>query len=187
MGWFTGPWGGVDASYHPGDEPGAHAGMALVPQGNWGVVVLFNVGTHGGALPGLLAIEQSVTGMVAGGTVRDTGIGAFYAGFDVAVAAALAAEGWSLARRHGAPAQGRRRALPLLWEFGIPAAVAVVPTAAFKVNWKGLFLYGPDMSCALAGIGGLSALTGLLRVIKTGQPVRSRPPTRQIPATTRRR
>ena len=193
MGWFTGPWGGVDASYHPGDEPGAHAGMALVPQGNWGVVVLFNVGTHGGALPGLLAIEQSVTGMVAGGTVRDTGIGAFYAGFDAAVAAALAAEGWSLARlarRPGGSAQGRRRALPLLWEFGIPAAAAVMPTALFKVNWKGLFLYGPDMSCALAGIGGLSALTGLLRVIKAlkaEHSVRGRPPARQIPATTRRR
>ena len=128
--------------------------------------------------------------MVAGGTVRDTGIGAFYAGFDAAVAAALAAEGWSvarLARQHGVAAQGRRRALPLLWEFGIPAAIAVVPTALFKVNWKGLFLYGPDMSCALAGIGGLSALTGLLRVIKAGQSVRSRPPARQIPATTRRR
>ena len=155
--------------------------------------MLFNVGTHGGALPGLLAIEQSVTGMVAGGTVRDTGIGAFYAGFDAAVAAALAAEGWSLARlarRPGGPAQGRRRALPLLWEFGIPAAAAVMPTALFKVNWKGLFLYGPDMSCALAGIGGLSALTGLLRVIKAlkaEHSVRGRPPARQIPATTRRR
>jgi hypothetical protein len=124
-------------------------------------MVLFNVGTHGGALPGLLAIEQSVTAMVADGTVRDSGIGAFYAGFDAAVAAALAAQGWSLARlarRPGVAAQGRRQALPLLWEFGIPAAVAVVPTALFKVNWKGLFLYGPDMSCALAGIGGLSAL-----------------------------
>jgi len=190
MGWFTGPWGGVDASYHPGDEPGAHAGMALVPRGNWGVVVLFNVGTHGGALPGLLAIEQSVTGMVAGGTVKGTGIGIFYAGFDAAVAAALAAEGWSLARlarRPGAEAHGRRLTLPLLWEFGIPAAVTVVPTAVFKVNWKGLFLYGPDMSCALAGIGGLSALTGILRVIKAGQSVRSRLPSRQMPATTRRR
>jgi hypothetical protein len=191
MGWFTGSWGGVHASYHPGDEPGAHAGIALVRHGNWGVVVLFNVGTHGGALPGLLAIEQSVTEMVAGGTVRDTGIGAFYAGFDAAVAAALAAalaaEGWSLARlarRLAAAAQGRRRARPLLWEFGIPAAIAVAPTAVFKVNWKGLFLYGPDMSCALAGIGGLSALTGLLRVIQTGQSVRSRPPARQMPATT---
>lgn len=190
MGWFIGPWGGVDASYHFGDEPGAHTGMVLVPRGNWGVVVLFNVGTHGGALPGLLAIEQSVTGMVAGGTVRDTGIGAFYAGFDTAVAAALAAESWSLARlarRHGLAAQGPRGALPLLWEFGIPSAVAVVPAAVFKVNWKGLFLYGPDMSCALAAIGGLSAITGLLRMIKAGRSVRRRPPTRRMPAPAQRR
>lgn len=150
----------------------------------------FNVGIHGGALSGLLAIEQSVTGMVAGGTVRDTGVGAFYAGFDAALAAALAVECWSLARlarRRGVAAQGRRRALPLLWELGIPAAIAVMPTSVFKVNWKGLFLYAPDMSCALAGIGGLSALTGLLRVVKAEQSVHSRPPTRQIPATTRRR
>ncbi len=33
--------------------------------------------------------------------------------------------------------------------------------------WKGLLLYSPDMSCALTRIGGLSALTGLLRMIKT--------------------
>ncbi len=189
MGWFIGPWGGVHATYHFGDEPGAHTGMALAPQGNWGIVVLFNVGTHGGALPGLLAIEQSVTGMVAGGTVRDTGIGTFYAGFDTAVAVALAAESLSLARlarRDAVVAQGPRGALPLLWEFGIPAAVAVVPAAAFKVKWKGLFLYGPDMSCALAGIGALSALNGLLRVIKAGRPARTRPPTRRMPGRAHR-
>jgi len=190
MGWFIGRWGGVDASYHFGDEPNAHAGMALVPQGNWGAVVLFNVGTHGGALPGLLAIEQSVTGMVAGGTARDTGIAAFYARFDAAVAAALAAEGASLARlarQHGDVAQDRHWALPLLWEFGIPAAVAIVPTAVFKVNWKGLFLYGPDMSCALVAIGGLSALTGLLRVMKAARSGCSRPPSRHMSAPKRRR
>ncbi len=159
----------------------------------WSSIVRRAARSWGGALPGLLAIEQSVTGMVADGTVRDTGSGAFYAGFDAAVAAARAAQGWSLtrlARRHGAPAQGRCRARPLLWEFGIPAAAAVVSTALFKVNWKGLFLYGPDMSCALAGIGGLSALTGLLRVmkdIKEERSVRGRPLTCQIPATTRRR
>ncbi len=156
----------------------------------WSSIVRRAARSWGGALPGLLAIEQSVTGMVAGGTVRDTGIGTFYAGFDTAVAAALAAEGWSLARlarRDAVVAQGPRGALPLLWEFGIPAAIAVVPAAAFKVNWKGLFLYGPDMSCALAGIGALSALNGLLRVIKAGRPARTRPPTRRMPARAHRK
>jgi hypothetical protein len=32
---------------------------------------------------------------------------------------------------------------------------------------QGMFLYSPDISCALTGIGGLAALTGLLRVVKT--------------------
>ncbi len=161
--------------------------MALVPDGNWGMIVMFNVGMHGGALPGLLAIEQSLTGMLAGGTVKNTGVGTFYLAFDTAVAAILAAEGWSLARLargdagpelslqgwSHALAQGRRWALPLLWEFGIPAAIAVLP-ARFKVNWKGMFLYGPDVSYALTGIGGLAALTGLLRTAKTARALRGK-------------
>jgi hypothetical protein len=178
MGWFTGRWGGADACYHCGDTPHAHVGMALVPQSNWGVVVLFNVGMHGGALRGLLAIERSLTGLAAGGSLANTGIGAFYAVFDAAAAAALAAQGWSLARlaRHHAPVRGRRWALPLLWEFGAPAAIAVIPSAAFKVGWKGLFLYGPDISCTLAGIGGLAALAGLLRTAKAARSLPGRPP-----------
>jgi CubicO group peptidase (beta-lactamase class C family) len=179
MGWYTGPWGWVEASYHFGNAPHAHAGMALVPQRSSGVVVLFNVGLHGGALPGLLAIEQSLTGMMAGGTVKDTGTGAFYLAFDAAVAAVLAAECWSLARvarPRGILPSGRRWALPLVWEFGAPAAIAVIPKAMFKVGWKGLFLYGPDITCALAGIGGLAALTGLLRTAKAARTLRGRPP-----------
>jgi hypothetical protein len=103
MGWFISPWGGVDACYHCGDAPHAHAGLALVPPGSWGVVVLFNVGMHGGALPGLLAIEQSLTGLEAGRPLRNTGADAFYATFDAAMVAVLAALGWSLGPRWAVP------------------------------------------------------------------------------------
>jgi hypothetical protein len=34
------------------------------------------------------------------------------------------------------------------------------------VNWNGLRLYGPDVSAALIAIGGLSGLTGVLRLAK---------------------
>jgi hypothetical protein len=146
MGWFTGPWSGVQASYHCGDWSHAHCGMALVPDGNWGVVVLFNVRLHGGALPGLLAIEQSLTGMLAGRR-GNTGVGAFYLASGAVAAVILAAQGWllaRLARRDARPppplrgftralAQGRRWALPLLWEFGIPAAIVLVAI------WHGLY------------------------------------------------
>jgi CubicO group peptidase (beta-lactamase class C family) len=192
MGWFVGPWGGVDAGYHFGDWSHAHAGMALVPRDGWGVIVLFNVGLHGAALPGLLAIEQSVTGLVAGGqAAKATGVRAFYRLFNLAVVAIVAAQGWSLARllRRGdrlelplqgslhTLRQGRRWGLPLVWEFGVAAAVAVVPPKVAKANWKGLFLYGPDMSSALLAIGGLSALTGLIRGAKAGRSLRRRPST----------
>ena len=120
--------------------------------------------------------------MLAGGTVKNTGVGSLYLAFDAAVAAILAAQGWSLARlvrrddRLEVPlrgsscalAQGRRWALPLLWEFGVPAAIAVLP-AKFKVNWKAMFLYGPDVSYALTAIGGLAALTGILRIAKAAR------------------
>jgi hypothetical protein len=82
---------------------------------------------------------------------------------------------------------GRRWALPLLWEFGVPTAVAVISKAMLKVNWRGLFLYGPDVSCALAGIGGLPALTGLLRAAKAARSLPGRPPAGQMPGAARRR
>ncbi len=46
---------------------------------------------------------------------------------------------------------------------------------SFKVNWKGMFLYGPDVSYALAGIAGLAALTGLLRIAKQRERCGGRP------------
>jgi hypothetical protein len=74
-----------------------------------------------------------------------------------------------------APARGRRWALPLLWEFGIPAVIAVLP-ARLKVGWKGMFLYGPDVSYALTAIGSLAALTGLVRIAKAGRALRGKTP-----------
>jgi len=142
-----------------------------------------------GRFRGLLAIEQSLADLAAGGPLRNTGVGAFYAVFDAAVAVVMAAQGWSLARlaRRHVPAQGPRWAVPLLREFTVPAAIAVLPRTAFKVNWKGLFLYGPDMSYALAGIGGLAALAGLLRIAKATRSLPGWPPARQMPGTTSHR
>ncbi len=81
--------------------------------------------------------------------------------------------------------QARRWALPLLWEFGVPAAIAILPPAMFKVSWKGMFLYGPDISCALTGIGGLAALTGLLRVARARWSLPGQPPRCQMTGTPR--
>ena len=47
MGWYVTKWGGVDALYHGGDVSNFHAGMVLVPHGNWGIIILENVNSAG--------------------------------------------------------------------------------------------------------------------------------------------
>jgi hypothetical protein len=54
------------------------------------------------------------------------------------------------------------------------------------VNWKGMFLYSPDISCALTAIGGLAALTGLLRVARARRSLPGQPPRCQMPGAPRR-
>jgi hypothetical protein len=150
--------GGVEAIYHFGDTSSSHAGMVLVPHGNWGIIVLFNVGLHGGMLSSLLAIEKSVTGLVAGGQeAKDARIGSCYLVLDLAIALVLAVQGWSLIRllqRRGGLEfplcglshtldQGRRWVLPLHWEFGLPLAIASLIPKRAKVSWKGVRLFAP--------------------------------------------
>lgn len=183
MGWMWGPWGGVEASYHFGDWAHAHAGMSLDAIGGWAVFVMFNIGLHGGAFPGLLEVEQGVLALLTGGQPKDTGIDRLYLALDSAVAGALAAELWSfvrLARRRdealpdGSPSTAGPGALPLLWEVGIPVAIAVVPPRMFKVGWKGLRLYGPDLSYALTAIGGVFVAKAALRAAKMARRLRPR-------------
>ena len=141
MGWYVTTWGGVDALYHGGDVSNFHTGMVLVPHGNWGIIILENVNSGLPLVnPGLLALEQSVTGLVAGGQApTGTGMSTTYLVFDLAVVVVLLVQGWSLLallRRRGrlelplrglahALGQGRRWVLPLLWEVGGPVAILV--------------------------------------------------------------
>lgn len=183
MGSYIGKWGGADAVYHFGDTSNSHAGMVLVPHGDWGIIVLFNVGLHGGMFSSLLAIEQSVTGLVAGGQgATDARIGTIYLVLDLAISVVLALQGWSLirlVRRHGdlefpmrdlshALGQGRRWVLPLLWEFGLPVAIARMIPKRAQVSWKGIMLFAPDLGYSFIGIGGVFLLTGLIRAVKAG-------------------
>jgi CubicO group peptidase (beta-lactamase class C family) len=42
MGWFVGPVNGIPAVHHQGETFNFHANVVLVPEGQWGVVVLIN-------------------------------------------------------------------------------------------------------------------------------------------------
>ena len=198
MGWYVTKWGGVDALYHGGDVANFHAGMVLVPHGTWGIIVLENVNSGNPLVsPRLLTLEQSVTGMVAGGQgATGTGIGTTYLVFDLAVALVLIVQGWSLlgllrrrtrlelplrGRAH-ALGQLRRWVLPLLWEVGGSVAILVGVPRVEGASWGALVLFAPDLSVALLAVGGLWLLTGLVRLGKAGLSLRAPQPTRQSPA-----
>ena len=162
MGWYVTKWGGVDALYHGGDVSNFHTGMVLVPHGNWGIIILENVNSGIPLVnPGLLALEQSVTGLVAGGQgATGTGIGTTYLVFDLAVAVILIVQGWSvlalLLRRRRlelpqrglahALGQGRRWVLPLLWEVGGPVAIFAWVPRVEGASWGAMLLFAPDLS-----------------------------------------
>ncbi len=198
MGWYVTQWGGVDALYHGGDVANFHAGMVLVPHETWGIIILENVNTGNPLVsPRLLTLEQSVTGMVAGGQrATGTGIGTTYLVFDLAVALILIVQSWSLlallrrrtrlelplrGRAH-ALSQGRRWILPLLWEIGGSVAILVGVPRVEGASWGALVLFAPDLSVALLAIGGLWLLTGLVRLVKAGLSLRAQPPKSQSPA-----
>jgi CubicO group peptidase (beta-lactamase class C family) len=189
MGWFVTKWGGVDALYHGGDVPNFHTGMVLVPHGNWGIIILENVNSASPLVsPRLLAIEQSVTGLVAGGQgATGTGIGTTYLVFDLVVAVVLIVQGWSLLRLllrrrrlelplrglSHALGQGRRWILPLLWEVGGPVAIFLGVPRVGGASWGVMLLFAPDLSYALIAIGGIWLLTGLVRLVKAGLSLRA--------------
>jgi CubicO group peptidase (beta-lactamase class C family) len=65
MGWFVGPLNGIPAISHGGDVANFHADMVLVPDGQWGIVLLAN-GNNGLNNSRIASIASGVTSLVVG-------------------------------------------------------------------------------------------------------------------------
>jgi len=184
MGWATGTVGGVNVIWHSGDEPAFHAGMVLVPNGGWGIIVLENVNSGNPLVASQIRVlENGVTRLLAGdqGTTG-TGIGTVYLLFDLVVLIVIAVQIWSLVRllrRRSRPelplrgllhalSQGRQWVLPLLWEIGVPVAIWLGLPYQADASWGVLLLFAPDLSAAVLVVAGLFLLTGLVRVVIAG-------------------
>jgi CubicO group peptidase (beta-lactamase class C family) len=180
MGWTLGTLGGVKVIWHSGDEPNFHAGMYLVPEGNWAVIVLENVNSSNPvATSQVQAPEAGVTRLVAGGQAPDaTGFATGYVVFDLVVAITIAVQIWSLVRlmrRRSRPelpmgglshleSSGPLWLLPLVWELGIPAAIWFAIPQQADASWGVVWLFAPDLTAASIAIAGLFLLTGAVRL-----------------------
>jgi CubicO group peptidase (beta-lactamase class C family) len=184
MGWATGTVGGAKVIWHSGDEPAFHAGMVLVPNGGWAIIVLENVNSGNPLVASQIRVlENGVTRLVAGdqGT-PGTGIGTVYLVFDLVVTIVIAVQIWSLVRLlrrrsrlqlplrglSHALSQGRQWVLPLLWEIGVPVAIWLGLPIQADASWGVLLLFAPDLCAALLVVAGLFLLTGLVRMVIAG-------------------
>jgi hypothetical protein len=162
--------------------------MYLIPEGNWGVIVLENVNSSNPvATSQIRTPEEGVTRLVSGAQAPDaTGIALGYIVFDLVVAITIAVQIWSLVRlvrRRSRPelpmgglshleSSGSLWLLPLVWEIGIPAGIWFAIPLQADASWGVVWLFAPDLTAASIAIAGLFLLTGVVRLAMTSSRLR---------------
>ncbi len=174
-GWFVGPFGVADgARWHQGSLPHFSSWMVLLPDSDQAVVVLLNSGSQfeiAGANAAWSRIPVGVVDLLRN-EEPPTGAGAtrFFVVFDTLVAAAVVAQGWSLARVIGAPDRRRlrtwRNAAPLLWEvLGAGLLVLAYPGVTGGLGWRAALTFVPDLTLSVLAICALALATGAVRIV----------------------
>lgn len=172
-GWFIGPFGAAnDARWHQGSLANFTTWMVLLPDTNQAVIVMLNAGNQfeiGGANATWSRLPQGVVNILRGvGPPTGTGTARFFVVFTTLVVMAVIAQAWALAR----VLQGRRRpkrltlrhAAPLTWELVVaPLMLLGYPAVTGGLGWRAAFAFVPDLSLAVAVVGGLALLTGIAR------------------------
>lgn len=182
MGWVSEEINGIAMLTHTGDTANFHADMILLPQSQWGLIMLTNanntlvgqvaaIGTLGtwriaAGLASLLIGQNPPTSRLDFRT--------YYLMFNSGLVLVSGLQLWSLVRllltgqrsRRGLAPTRFRRAVPLIWE--VVASLQVVRSLPkwSDAPWSLLRLYAPDFSYWLTlGLLPLSLMTGAMRVM----------------------
>ena len=168
MGWFAGPFGGVeDARWHLGELPTFNAWMVLEPEQDRAVVVLTNSGSQmpwPGANEVMSRIPIGVVNLLDGEAPPEgMSLSRFYLVFDLVAVAIVGLQVAALARLALRPLAGRAIAVPLLWEVMLVAGILIGVPALTGMSWPGWFQSVPDLTIVLLAIAGLWLLTAIVR------------------------
>jgi len=186
MGWYNGPINGVPTIGHEGSTLNFTSYMILVPQSQWGIVVLSNEG----GLP--VELTSSVENIAAGVMTllvgrnlppAGPGVSTLYLILDgllmlisaLALWSALRLPRWYVQFGRRWRQQGRwkrgftivRLGLRLVWELILPALVLGLPLLIGYLTWRTLMLTAPDLVWLLLGISALMFITGIIRLALT--------------------
>jgi CubicO group peptidase (beta-lactamase class C family) len=181
MGWVSESINGVAMLTHPGDTANFHADMILLPESQWGVIVLTNANN---ALVGQVeAIGKLGTWRLAAGLagllvehqppMSKLNARKLYVTLNTGMALLSALQLWSLARllryrRQPFPRQRLKqiqRVAPLIYEFLVPLRVLVSLPRWTDASWKVLRLYAPDLAIWSLVTLPFSLITGVLRAM----------------------
>jgi CubicO group peptidase (beta-lactamase class C family) len=179
MGWVNGPFAGVPAIWHDGEDVNFHALLLIEPQTHWGVILLVNADTllpvDGAANTALTSLDAGVTRLMAGQTPQASpSLTTVYLITDGVLAVLLAIfpllrlQWWSnrfRQRRHRLVHLGLR----LTWDVALPVALLVGVSLFARVlgatSWYWILLGWPDLGSWILAISALLLLTGVLRAV----------------------
>ncbi len=184
MGWANGPINGVQTIWHNGSTGNFYSDMILVPESQWGIVVLSNESGLTALLSGSVEnIAGGVMNMLVGQKPPPSGpaVGTLYLIIDsilVLISAlvlwsALRLSRWSekFGRRWRQPGRWKRGfnivrvGLRLVWELVFPALLLGLPILTNYISWRGLFFNAPDIVSWLLVIFALLLITAIIRAV----------------------
>jgi CubicO group peptidase (beta-lactamase class C family) len=180
MGWYVGgPWNDGPVVFHPGSEPTFTAMLMVDHDRQLGVVMLMNSAIENplpGAAGAMRVLPSGVMSILTGSAPGEVGLGRFYFVLDLFVIAIVVAQlaalirlGMRMVRDSDTRVSGRstlahaRRTLPLLWEFGLPLGILVLP-GVLGMSWQSLMLWMPDLGVVFIAMAVIWFVTGVVRV-----------------------
>ena len=194
MGWITESINGIVMLTHPGDTANFHADMIMLPESQWGIIVLMNANNalvgqvEAAGKLGTWRIAAGVAGLLVGRQPHASRLGTrtFYLVLDIAITLLFALQVWSFVRllqrwRQPLPRQplalARRVVLPLAYEVVVPLRVITGLPKWTDASWSILRLYAPDLAFWSLIMLPFSLVSGALRAMliffKLGQPVKN--------------
>jgi CubicO group peptidase (beta-lactamase class C family) len=182
MGWVTESINRVAMLTHPGDTASFHADMIMLPESQWGIIVLTNTNNalvgqvEAAGKLGTWYIAAGVAGLLVGRRPHTSRLGArtFYLVLDIAITLLFALQVWSLVRllqrwRQPLPQQplalARRVVLPLAYEIAVPLRVITGLPKWTDASWSILRLYAPDLAFWSLIMLPFSLTIGVLRAV----------------------
>lgn len=179
MGWFIREANGLTTISHAGSTPNFHANLVIIPEGQWGIVILMN-GENGLQPTHIMGIAQGVTARLAGREPWQIGSNDFFFTLMLYILIAAAIQIFGMSRSIFALRRWQRQPQHAPRSIG-RMVLTTLPSLIFNLTWAGFCLvklptfamtslstlrfFIPDFGWVLTLSGGLALAWAIVRPI----------------------